>query len=341
MNDIPIKVLIVDPDPETRDTLARSLQGVKIVLEVRHCGNLGDAARELSEYDANVLYVDPIAVDLRASSQFIFGLRESAPKIVFVLYYDFTQEHRFLTVFRRENRFQHYFKLDKRTLARDFDRQVQETVDLCQLDLRANLTGEEVADLQAALEKAKAAAQENNVTVPLDILQGIQKQLAAFAAETKSQARVGSAAAFLGVASTPARERCFVIMPYGQRWSEAVETIIRECCASAGLTMRIASTMDGRFVPHDIWQGITGAGVIIADLTGANPNVTYEVGLADAVGRDVVLICQNTEVPFDFLGQRLIIYENSMPGGLALRKKLGVQLAEVARRYPSGQGALH
>ena len=96
--------------------------------------------------------------------------------------------------------------------------------------------------------------------------------------------------------------------------------------------MTIAKTMDGRFVPHDIWKGITGASAIIADLTGVNANVAYEVGLADAIGREVVLICQNTEVPFDFLGQRLIVYEDSVQGALELRKRLQKRLSEVRRQ---------
>ena len=335
MRDIPAKVLIVDPDPATRQALAQSLRGIEVVLEIRQSGSLKDASETLSDYDANVLYLDPIALDLEAASKFIVGLRRATPSIVFVLYYDFNQEPRTQNAFGGEHRFQHYFKLDKRTLARDFNRQVQGTVDLCQMDLRANLTSDEVAALQAALQKAKATAHENSATVPLAILQGIQEQLAAFAAETKSKIHASSAAAFLGVALAPVRGQCFIIMPYSQKWSAGVETIINECCASAGLTMTIAKTMDGRFVPHDIWKGITGASAIIADLTGANANVAYEVGLADAIGREVVLICQNTEVPFDFLGQRLIVYEDSVQGALELRKRLQKRLLEVGRQNSS------
>ena len=87
--------------------------------------------------------------------------------------------------------------------------------------------------------------------------------------------------------------------------------------------------MEGRFVPHDIWHGITGSGVIIADLTAANANVTYEVGLSDAIGCDVILICQGTKVPFDFLGQRLILYENTVEGAVVLRNKLTDRLKQI------------
>ena len=127
---------------------------------------------------------------------------------------------------------------------------------------------------------------------------------------------------FLGPAFPTEKNRCFVIMPYSQDWSGAVERIILEVCMDVGLEFEIAKNMPGRFVPYDIWRGITGAGVIVADLSGANPNVTYEVGLADVAGKDVVLIAQQADVPFDFQAQRLILYENSLPGSLILREEL-------------------
>lgn len=137
---------------------------------------------------------------------------------------------------------------------------------------------------------------------------------------------------FLGPASPIDRNRCFVIMPYSQDWSGAVERIILEVCTDVGLVFEIAKNMPGRSVPHDIWRGITGAGVIVADLSGANPNVTYEVGLADVAGKDVVLIAQQTQVPFDFQAQRLILYENSLPGSLILREELKDRLQRYKAR---------
>jgi hypothetical protein len=88
----------------------------------------------------------------------------------------------------------------------------------------------------------------------------------------------------------------------------------------------VAKEMNGRFVPHDIWTGITGSGLIIADITEGNPNVAYEIGLADVLGKEVVLLCQGDNVPFDFQAQRLIIYENTMDGSLKLKEELVTRL---------------
>ena len=80
----------------------------------------------------------------------------------------------------------------------------------------------------------------------------------------------------------------------------------------------------------DIWEGICKARVIVADLTAKNPNVTYEVGLADVLGKDVILLSQTPEdVPFDFLGLRLITYENSI-GGV---RKLSDELRKRFERF--------
>ncbi len=145
------------------------------------------------------------------------------------------------------------------------------------------------------------------------------------------------AAEFLGpgaVSTNPIR--CFVIMPYSERWSDDVEKIILEVCGEVGLEFTIAKSMEGRFVPHDIWNGITGAGVIVADLSGANPNVTYEVGLADVLGREVIMICQGTKVPFDFLGQRLVQYEDSLTGARLLREELTTRLRRHKDKIAAG-----
>jgi nucleoside 2-deoxyribosyltransferase len=49
-----------------------------------------------------------------------------------------------------------------------------------------------------------------------------------------------------------------------------------------------------------IKKQIADADMIIADMSGRNPNVFYELGLADALGKKVVLITQDVDnVPTD------------------------------------------
>jgi len=59
-----------------------------------------------------------------------------------------------------------------------------------------------------------------------------------------------------------------------------------------------------------IWAGIHTARVLVAELTGRNPNVLYELGLAHALRKPVVLISSNEDdVPFDVRHVRVIYYD--------------------------------
>lgn len=60
-----------------------------------------------------------------------------------------------------------------------------------------------------------------------------------------------------------------------------------------------------RNVLEDIVRGIDSADVIIADLSGLNANVFYELGLAHAMNKKVIIITQNiSDLPFDIQSYR-------------------------------------
>jgi len=61
-------------------------------------------------------------------------------------------------------------------------------------------------------------------------------------------------------------------------------------------------------------QAIKRSDFIIADLTGLNPNVLYEVGFAHALRKPVLLMIQpeNSRIPSDISGNRFFIYELSV-----------------------------
>ncbi len=59
----------------------------------------------------------------------------------------------------------------------------------------------------------------------------------------------------------------------------------------------------------DIWRSTRNASVVLADVTGKNSNVFYELGLAHASKRPVILITGSLEdVPFDLKRLRVIEY---------------------------------
>ena len=81
----------------------------------------------------------------------------------------------------------------------------------------------------------------------------------------------------------------------------------------------------GGTVMTDILKGIAEAELIIVELTGRNPNVFYELGIAHTTRDEesVVLITQSMDdVPFDVKSYRCVEYSPTPAGFSELRKKL-------------------
>lgn len=73
-------------------------------------------------------------------------------------------------------------------------------------------------------------------------------------------------------------------------------------------------------VHEAMFNAIFSADALIADLTGANANVFFELGMRFSLRRSVtVLTSQDEKVPFDLLGMRLVRYANG-PDEDALRE---------------------
>jgi hypothetical protein len=71
---------------------------------------------------------------------------------------------------------------------------------------------------------------------------------------------------------------------------------------------------------------------VVADITGRNPNVFYELGIAHTYGQRVVLLAQGTEdIPFDLQRFRHILYEDNSDGYKALERGLKGALLEMVR----------
>lgn len=80
-------------------------------------------------------------------------------------------------------------------------------------------------------------------------------------------------------------------------------------------------------------EKINEAELIIADVTGRNPNVFYELGMAHVVKDKVVLITQNIgDVPFDLRHFRYIVYRPTPKGTAKLRKTLLETISAIGLR---------
>jgi hypothetical protein len=102
------------------------------------------------------------------------------------------------------------------------------------------------------------------------------------------------------------------------------------CFLRPGLTLRCgleclrADEMLGSSdIVTAIREAIEKASIVVADVTGANGNVLYEIGLADGAGIPVLLIAQGfDELPFDLRGRRIVRYAYTPAGCHALELAL-------------------
>jgi len=124
---------------------------------------------------------------------------------------------------------------------------------------------------------------------------------------------------------------CFVLMPFDEKFASIYDAIIKKVVESSELRCIRADEIFGtQPIIQDILEHIQKAKFLIADLTGRNPNVFYELGLAHAMGKEVILITQDLrDVPFDLEHYRCIVYEDSVAGAEKLKKGLMNTLKKV------------
>lgn len=123
----------------------------------------------------------------------------------------------------------------------------------------------------------------------------------------------------------------FVLMPFVEAFRPIYDEIIKPVVEQFGLKCIRADDLYGsKAIIEDIWRLINEAKIIIADVTGKNPNVFYEIGLAHAIGREVIIISQTIEdVPFDLRHLRCLIYRDSVAGFRKLEAQLQQALSTI------------
>lgn len=91
----------------------------------------------------------------------------------------------------------------------------------------------------------------------------------------------------------------FMIIPFDEDFL-ALYAALKERFAGSYEFVNAGDMDNQQSILKDIVVGIYSADVIIADLTGLNANVFYELGLAHAMNKNVVIITQDIEeLPFD------------------------------------------
>jgi hypothetical protein len=127
---------------------------------------------------------------------------------------------------------------------------------------------------------------------------------------------------------------CFIIMPFGGWFDEYYSSIYQPAIRASGLEPKRADDLyRPSTIVNDIWILTKEAKVVLADLTGKNPNVFYELGLAHALAKPAILVTESmTDVPFDLRALRVIEYDKNDPEwGKLLSRNITKAIEEVLK----------
>jgi hypothetical protein len=100
-----------------------------------------------------------------------------------------------------------------------------------------------------------------------------------------------------------------ILTPFNPVFDEAYSTI-RQTVEEMGLqAVRGDETLvSGNILSH-VLQVMVTSRLVIANITGRNPNVFYELGIAHALGKSVLIISETAEdIPFDIRSIRVLTY---------------------------------
>lgn len=133
---------------------------------------------------------------------------------------------------------------------------------------------------------------------------------------------------------------CFVISPIHrektenhQKFREVLEFVIKPAVDEVGFGLKVLRADDieraGSFI-KDILEYISGAFVVIADLTEQNPNVFYELGVKHSLSPRTILIAQSLDdIPSDLREYRTIIYDVTAKGAATFKQRIDKYLREI------------
>jgi hypothetical protein len=102
----------------------------------------------------------------------------------------------------------------------------------------------------------------------------------------------------------------FVVMPFASELKDVYELGIRPACEDAGSECgRVDEQIFLESILERIYAEIERADIVVAEMTGRNPNVFYETGYAHGLGKPVILLTKSADdIPFDLRHYPHVVY---------------------------------
>jgi len=120
----------------------------------------------------------------------------------------------------------------------------------------------------------------------------------------------------------------FTLMPFNEQFNDIYQLGIKETChAFDTYCERVDEQVFQGSIVDRIFNQISKADIIIADMSGQNPNVFFEVGYAIALNKKIILLTNDAnDIPFDLKHYAHIVYNHSI-------QKLKEMLQKQVRYY--------
>ncbi|MDD5259926.1 MAG: hypothetical protein PHD29_08155 [bacterium] len=135
--------------------------------------------------------------------------------------------------------------------------------------------------------------------------------------------------------------RCLVIMPIGKKRTMEYKNnmlvfnkIIKPCVEKSGYKFDcyyadIEEKDKSGNISKNVFEGLRGDDLVIADLRRSNVNVYYELGIRHTFGKRSILISHNSEVPFYFKNYKTIKYNINGNLNNEFYKRIKNQIKEI------------
>jgi hypothetical protein len=118
-----------------------------------------------------------------------------------------------------------------------------------------------------------------------------------------------------------------VLIPFSKEFEDIYHFGIVSACNRAGLkTIRYDLVKYSDITNDQIYEIMLRSGLVVAELTNSNPNILYQVGIANTLGKETILIARKgSEIPFNIRNMRIVFYSQI--------KNLEMRLYEALKQY--------
>ena len=144
--------------------------------------------------------------------------------------------------------------------------------------------------------------------------------------------------------TTTIKKVCFVISPIGPDGSDLrrrADQVLRHIISPAVSvgdfeTIRADQISEPGMITTQVIQHIIEDPLVIADLTGSNPNVFYELAIRHAIRKPLVQIIQKDEkIPFDVAGMRTIpVDHRDLDSVEEAKQEIARQVKAIIKKKP-------